>query len=110
MICIFGAQKIKIVEAGLKSRAKLDEGFLLKIEELQKIKNSLIFIEKDISLNKDKIDWGFSILVMTFKMQDNGTVRLILREGSPAFKKAEKINVDVIVTEEIRSQKAIVTA
>lgn len=70
MIRLSRVQGVEIVETGLRPGEKLYEELLVKTEELQKISNKMIFIEKDTPLDKDKINDALEVLKMAYMSED----------------------------------------
>ena len=92
MIRLSGASGIEIVETGLRPGEKLYEELLVMSEELNKTDNDLIFIERDIPLNKEQIDDKLDVLRGACLSGDDDLVREALRCVVPTFKRPEDVN------------------
>ena len=55
VILLSGVQGMQIIETGLRPGEKLYEELLVKTEELDKIDNSMIFIESDTPISAEEI-------------------------------------------------------
>ncbi len=92
MIRLSGVQGIDIVETGLRPGEKLYEELLVKTEELDSTTNSMIFIERDISLSIEEINEKLEILKEACTSGNDDIAREALRKVVPTFKKPEEVN------------------
>lgn len=83
---------IKIIETGLRPGEKLYEELLVKTEELDKTKNSMIFIERDKPLELDKVDVMLSKLKKGVDEGDDVNMKNIIKEVVPTFVEKEEAN------------------
>ncbi len=95
MIKLSGVQNIQIIETGLRPGEKLYEELLIETETLTKTDNSLIFIEKDESLEFDEIEAKLDVLDRACKTNDDDIAREALRSVVPTFRRPEEVNQDV---------------
>ena len=92
MIRLMGAHDIEIIETGLRPGEKLYEELLLKTDNLQKTRNSQIFIEQDQPLTPDEITSKLNKLQQACNTGDDNKAREALRAVVPTFRKPEEIN------------------
>ncbi len=92
MIKLSGVQDIDIVEVGLRPGEKLYEELLIQTETLEKTENSLIFIEKDEPITKEKLAEKLEILKEACATGNDEAVREAMRYVVPTFKRPEEVN------------------
>ncbi len=92
MIRLSGAQNIEIVETGLRPGEKLYEELLVKTEELDKTDNELIFIERDIPLQRDVIEHKLELLRKACDTNCDTAAKAALRETVPTYRTPEEVN------------------
>ena len=92
MIRLSGVHGIEIIETGLRPGEKLYEELLVKTEELDKTKNSMIFIERDTALSAEEIDKRLALLKDACTSDDDLKAKKALRKAVPTFKTPEEVN------------------
>lgn len=92
MIRLSGVHGVEIVETGLRPGEKLYEELLVKIEELDKTSNSMIFIERDKPLSAEEIDTRLDALKKACETGDDLKAKEALRSAVPTFKRPEEVN------------------
>ncbi len=107
MIRLSGVRGIEIVETGLRPGEKLFEELLINTEELDKTESKLIFIERDIPLDKEKIAEKLRLLTEACATGDDDAVRETLRMVVPTFKRPEEVNKDAEQSREMKEQKEL---
>lgn len=95
MIRLSGVHGVEIVETGLRPGEKLYEELLVKIEELDKTSNSMIFIERDKPLSAEEIDTRLDALKKACESGDDLEAKEALRSAVPTFKRPEEVNADI---------------
>lgn len=68
------------------------EELLVKTEELDKTKNSMIFIERDTALSAEEIDKRLALLKDACTSDDDLKAKKALRKAVPTFKTPEEVN------------------
>ena len=76
----------------VKPGEKLYEELLVKTEELDKTKNSMIFIERDTALSAEEIDKRLALLKDACTSDDDLKAKKALRKAVPTFKTPEEVN------------------
>lgn len=84
--------ELEIIETGLRPGEKLYEELLVKTEELDKTKNSMIFIERDTALSAEEIDKRLALLKDACASDDDLKAKKALRKAVPTFKTPEEVN------------------
>ncbi len=92
MIRLSGAEGIEIKEIGLRPGEKLYEELLVKTEELDKTKNEMIFIEKDIPLSREAIYEKLKVLTAACDTGDDDQTREALKRVVPTYHAPEEVN------------------
>lgn len=105
MIRLSGAKNIEIIETGLRPGEKLYEELLVKTEELDKTKNSLIFIERDAPLSKHELDLRLEMLRKACDSDNDDIVRDMLRKAVPTFCIPEEVNAKADKADEMKMQR-----
>lgn len=95
-------EDIDIVEIGLRPGEKLYEELLIKIEELDKTDNNMIFVERDKPLSWEKIEHKLEILKEAVGTQSNRVVKKALMQVVPTYHTPEEVNENAIDAEEMR--------
>ncbi|MBP3293251.1 MAG: polysaccharide biosynthesis protein [Clostridia bacterium] len=93
---------IDIIETGLRPGEKLYEELLIRTEELDKTENSMIFIERDMPLERSEIQQKLALLRSAVETEDDDTVKDALKEAVPTFYKPEDVNRDAVKAREMR--------
>ena len=83
---------IEIIETGLRPGEKLYEELLVKTEELDKTENELIFIERDVALDHEKITSLIDELRSACMSGDDNFVKETLKKIVPTYKNPNEIN------------------
>lgn len=109
MIRISGAAGIEIVETGLRPGEKLYEELLIKTEELTRTDNKLIFIEKDVPLDREELASRLNLLRNACNSGKDELVREVLKKVVPTYRAPEEINTDAENSEEMRNRREIVS-
>lgn len=109
MIRISGAAGIEIVETGLRPGEKLYEELLIKTESLTRTENRLIFIEKDIPLEKDVLYSRLQLLKDACASGEDSFVREMLKQVVPTYKTPEEVNTFADSAEEMRNCREILS-
>ncbi len=106
MIKLSGAQDIEIIETGLRPGEKLYEELLVYTEELDKMPNSLIFIERDEPLSEQEISEKIEVLRKACETGDDMVVKAALKQTVPTYRDPEEVNnrVNDIIDVEIKDQ------
>lgn len=102
MIRLSGVDNVKIVETGLRPGEKLYEELLIKVEELDKTDNSLIFIERDTPLSAEEIDGKLEELRSACSTDSDDAVRDALKRVIPTYKSPEAVNIDAAESDEMK--------
>lgn len=102
MIRISGVSGIQIVETGLRPGEKLYEELLIKTETLTQTDNKLIFIEKDIPLDREELHARLERLRCACDSGQDGLVRDVLRQVVPTYKTPEEVNTLAESAEEMK--------
>ena len=110
MIRLSGVQGVEIVETGLRPGEKLYEELLVKTEELDKTENSLIFIERDVPLEKPEMDRRLEILRYACESGNDELVRKSLREVVPTYRTPEEVNRNADEASEMKNQRELTSA
>lgn len=110
MIRISGASGIEIIETGLRPGEKLYEELLIKAETLTKTDNKMIFIEKDIPLEKEELYFRLDLLRNACASEDDLLVREVLKQVVPTYKAPEEVNTEADQSEEMRNCRETVFA
>ena len=105
MIRLSGVPNIDIVETGLRPGEKLYEELLVKTEELEKTANSLIFVERDTPLSKKAVDQKLELLKKACQTDDDGAVRVALKQAVPTYHDPEEVNAHASQSREMQSQR-----
>ena len=92
MIRLSGMNNIEIIETGLRPGEKLYEELLVKTEELDKTENELIFIERDVALDHEKITSLIDELRSACMSGDDNFVKETLKKIVPTYKNPNEIN------------------
>ena len=106
MIRISGVSGIRIVETGLRPGEKLYEELLIKTETLTQTENKLIFIEKDIPLDRKELDIRLACLRRACDSGDEEMVRQVLKQVVPTYKTPEEVNQTAENSEEMKKTRA----
>ena len=109
MIRISGATGIEIVETGLRPGEKLYEELLIKTEELSQTDNKLIFIEKDIPLDREELYSRLDLLRSACNSGKDELVRKTLKQVVPTYKAPEEVNTDAENSDEMRKHREFVS-
>lgn len=105
MIRLSGVQGISVIETGLRPGEKLFEELLVKTEDLDKISNSMIFIERDTALSAEEIDRKLEILKEACDQEDDLVAKEALRSVVPTFRRPEDVNKEVTVEDKKKEHK-----
>ncbi len=92
MIRLSGTSEVEIVETGLRPGEKLYEELLVNSETLIKTENKLIFIERDVPLERQILEEHLEALEKACQTQDDEAVRRALHQAVPTFKTPEEVN------------------
>ena len=98
---------IEIIETGLRPGEKLYEELLVKTEELDKTKNSLIFIERDAPADPAEVRGKLERLRQAVASGSDDAVRQALREVVPTFRSPEEVNAMAAQTEEMKQASLV---
>ena len=107
MIRISGAVGIEIVETGLRPGEKLYEELLIKTETLTRTDNKLIFIEKDIPLDRKELYARLELLRSACASGEDSLVREVLKQVVPTYRTPEEVNIGAENSEEMRNRREI---
>ena len=107
MIRISGAVGIEIVETGLRPGEKLYEELLIKTETLTQTENKLIFIEKDIPLDRQELYARLELLRNACASGEDSRVREVLKQVVPTYRTPEEVNEAAENAEEMRNSREI---
>ena len=107
MIRISGATGIEIVETGLRPGEKLYEELLIKTETLTRTDNKLIFIEKDIPLDREELYARLELLKSACTSGEDSHVREVLKQVVPTYRTPEEVNISAENSEEMRNCREI---
>lgn len=110
MIWLSGAHGIEIIETDLRPGEKLYEELLVKTEELEKIDNNLILIERDLPLSREEIDEKIQVLRDACHTDGDDAVREALHQVVPTYRTPEEINADAINATEMKRHQQTVSA
>lgn len=109
MIRISGVSGVEIVETGLRPGEKLYEELLIRTESLTKTENKLIFVEKDIPLERSELYARLEKLKSACEAEDDDLVRLVLKQVIPTYKSPEEINPDAEKSVEMKKRREFVS-
>lgn len=107
MIRISGAAGIEIVETGLRPGEKLYEELLIKTETLTRTDNKLIFIEKDVPLDREELYTRLELLRSACASGEDSCVREVLKQVVPTYRTPEEVNQAAESSEEMRNCREI---
>ena len=107
MIKLSGMNNIQIVETGLRPGEKLYEELLMKTETLQKTENDLIFIEKDIPIEREILSNRLQVLESACETGDDEFVKEVLRRCVPTYVNPDEINANAGAANEMKSVKIL---
>ncbi len=93
---------IDIVETGLRPGEKLYEELLVASDNLSRTENELIFIERDVSLDKKEVDEKLNILRQALSTGDNDVVRAAMMEVVPTYHTPEEVNQNAVSSKEMQ--------
>lgn len=109
MIRISGASGIEIVETGLRPGEKLYEELLIKTETLTRTDNKLIFIEKDIPLDREDLNCRLERLREACASGRDELVREVLKQVVPTYKAPEEVNKEAENADEMKNRREVAT-
>ena len=107
MIRISGATGIEIVETGLRPGEKLYEELLIKTETLTRTENKLIFIEKDVPLDRQELYARLELLRSACATGEDSRVREVLKQVVPTYRAPEEVNDTAENSEEMKNRREI---
>ncbi len=107
MIRLSGVSGINIIETGLRPGEKLYEELLVKTSDLDKTRNSLIFIERDTPCAKAEIEEKLALLTAACASEKDEAVRAALRKAVPTYKTPEEVNAKADASEEMKNQREL---
>lgn len=104
MISMSGMDGIEIIETGLRPGEKLYEELLVKIEELEKTDNDMIFIEREEAVSMDELEKNLRILRTACDADEDDGVREALRRVVTTFRRPEEVNTEAREGTEIKAE------
>ena len=87
----------------------MHQELLIKTEELSQTDNKLIFIEKDIPLDREELYSRLDLLRSACNSGKDELVRKTLKQVVPTYKAPEEINTDAENAEEMKNRREIVS-